>query len=146
MALHTLLGYASLFSFIIAVVLSLLALFIRKSPLNITLFLFILLGTAMIFLANLTGAHLQTGANGAAKVLSEHIHLAKRVQILSYIALGMGLLQLIFAKANPGKLYRPIAFITLALAVATSLILLQVMRTGHELVYKHGVGVSRSIK
>ena len=96
--IHAILANIPLIVFLIAAVLSILALFVRRGSFNLILFIVTAIGTLGMYAAIVTGQaaleayHIPAGS--AEKLLIEHEHLAQRVMIIALVATGFTFIQL----------------------------------------------------
>ena len=146
--MHAMLANIPLVVFLIAAVLSILALFVRRGSFNLILFIVTAIGTLGMYAAIVTGQaaleayHVPAGA--AEKLLIEHEHLALRVMIIALVASGFTFIQMLLAYIKAKKVYTVISFVSLVLLIATSLLTLLIVKKGTQLVYEHGVGVEKT--
>jgi len=146
--MHAMLANIPLVVFLIAAVISILALFVRRGGFNLILFILTAFGTLGMYVAIVTGQaaleayHVPAGE--ATKLLTEHEHLALRVMIIALVATGFTFIQMLLAYIKPKKVYTVISFVSMVLLIATSLLTLQIVKKGTELVYDYGVGVKKT--
>ena len=147
---HALVSSIPLVLFILSAILSVIALFIRKGGLNLILFLLVLVGTGCIYFAITTGEAAEKlitlSSHDARELLNAHKRLADKTMLLAIISSGLILLQLIMCWIKAKKLYALLSIVNLALVITCSMLLFQVMKTGVELVYSHGLGVKHKLE
>ncbi|MDN3505470.1 MAG: hypothetical protein P0S95_07840 [Rhabdochlamydiaceae bacterium] len=145
--MHAMIANIPLVVFLIAAVLSILALFVKKGTFNLILFIVTAIGTLGMYGSIVTGQaaleayHVPAGA--ATKLLEQHQHLASTVMIIALVATGFTFIQLILAYIKPTKVYKIVSLVSLVLLIVTSVLTLQIVKKGTQLVYKYGVGVEK---
>ena len=149
--LHSIFSSFPLALFLLALILSLFAIFIKKTSFNSIFLIVIALGCLTIYISIHTGDNLAEKASDyseeTSKLFKQHISLSSKVFFTAILTLCLSLIQLLFSFCRSIKLYRTTAFACLVFCLITSLLLFQLAKTGVELVYQHGVGVKEmSIK
>lgn len=149
--LHSIFSSFPLVLFLLALILSLFAIFIKKLPFNSILLIIIALGCLAIYISIRTGDNLAEKASDyseeTSKLFKQHMSLSSKVFFTAILTLCLCLIQLLLCFGRSAKLYRTTAFVSLVFCLITSLLLFQLAKTGVELVYQHGVGVKElSIK
>jgi uncharacterized membrane protein len=145
--IHAIISSAPLVLFLLSSVFSIFAIFIKKPPFNVTLFVIIAMGClatyAAIYTGKALGAKETNYADAVSKIFLHHQNLAHKVLFTAILAASISLIQMTLSFFRPGRLYRLVAFVCLVFCIITTLILLQVSKTGMSLVYEHGVGVEK---
>ena len=148
--LHAVVSSAPLVLFLLASIFAVFALFIKKPSFNVVLFIIISMACLSIYGAVYTGLAFKGQEEhypaAVSKIFAHHESLSHKVLFTGIVTTAFSLIQMTLCFFRPGKLYKLVALLCLILCVITSLILIQVAKTGMSLVYEHGVGVHHTIQ